>query len=127
MADLAFVKQHNLVAYLEKTKENADFHQILDFLTSSSINFALTVSPTIYASYTEQFWNTACLKIINSEKQIHANVDGKVVVVLELSVRRDLHLNDQDVVVGEGSEQPPEPQPTPSTAPTEVLSQVTAA
>ncbi|GJX87500.1 putative ribonuclease H-like domain-containing protein [Tanacetum coccineum] len=80
------------------TEENADFHQILDFLTSSSINFALTVSPTIYASYIEQFWNTACLKTINSEKKIHANVDGKVVVVLESSVRRDLHLNDEDVL-----------------------------
>ncbi|GJT30858.1 hypothetical protein Tco_0911133 [Tanacetum coccineum] len=65
MVDLAFVKQHNMVAYLEMTKENADFHQILDFLTSSS-------------------------------KKIHANVDGKVVVVLESSVRRDLHLNDED-------------------------------
>ncbi|GJS98276.1 putative ribonuclease H-like domain-containing protein [Tanacetum coccineum] len=75
---------------------NADFHQILDFLTSSSINFALTVSPTIYASYIEQFWNTASLKTINSEKQIHANVDGKAVVVSESSVRRDLHLNDED-------------------------------
>ncbi|GJY69683.1 uncharacterized mitochondrial protein-like protein [Tanacetum coccineum] len=54
--------------------------QILDFLTSSLINFALTVSPTIYASYIEQFWNTACLKTINSKKQIHANVDVKAVV-----------------------------------------------
>ncbi|GJW84257.1 hypothetical protein Tco_0157402 [Tanacetum coccineum] len=96
MADLAFVKQHNMVAYLEKTEENADFHQILDFLTSSSINFALTVSPTIYASYIEQFWNTACLKTINSKKQIHANIDGKAVVVSESSIRRDLHLNDED-------------------------------
>ncbi|GJU16182.1 hypothetical protein Tco_1144148 [Tanacetum coccineum] len=96
MADLAFVKQHNMVAYLEKTEENTNFHQILDFLTSSSINFALTISPTIYASYIEQFLNTACLKTINSEKQIHANVDGKVVVVSESSVRRDLHLNDED-------------------------------
>ncbi|GJT13730.1 hypothetical protein Tco_0860772 [Tanacetum coccineum] len=96
MADLVFVKQHNMVAYLEKTEENADFHQILDFLTSSSINFALTISPTIYASYIEQFWNTTCLKTINSEKQIHANVDGKAVVVSESSVRRDLYLNDED-------------------------------
>ncbi|GJS15877.1 putative ribonuclease H-like domain-containing protein [Tanacetum coccineum] len=43
-----------------------------------------------------KFWNTACLKTINSEKQIHANVDGKAVVVSESSVRRDLHLNDED-------------------------------
>ncbi|GJW34616.1 hypothetical protein Tco_0057536 [Tanacetum coccineum] len=42
------------------------------------------------------FWNTACLKTINSEKQIHANVDGKPVVVSESSVRIDLHLNDED-------------------------------
>ncbi|GKB66474.1 hypothetical protein Tco_0927886 [Tanacetum coccineum] len=101
MVDLAFVKQHNMVAYLEKTEENADFHQILDFLTSSLINFALTVSPTIYASYIEQFWNTACLKKINSEKQIHANVNGKAVVVSESSVRRDLHLNDEDEVLSQ--------------------------
>ncbi|GJS51332.1 hypothetical protein Tco_0624694 [Tanacetum coccineum] len=79
-----------------KNDGNADFHRILDFLTSSSINFALTVSPTIYASYIEQFWNTASLKTINSKKQIHANVDGKAVVVSESSVRRDLHLNDED-------------------------------
>ncbi|GJT74781.1 hypothetical protein Tco_1041506 [Tanacetum coccineum] len=85
-----------MVVYLEKTKKNTDFHQILDFLTSSLINFALTISPTIYASYIEQLWNTACLKTINSEKQIHANVDGKAVVVSESSVRRDLHLNDED-------------------------------
>ncbi|GKA80224.1 hypothetical protein Tco_0786820 [Tanacetum coccineum] len=49
---------------------NADFHQILEFLTPSMINFALT--------------------------QIHAKVNGKAVVVSESSVRRDLHLNDED-------------------------------
>ncbi|GJU78512.1 hypothetical protein Tco_1275582 [Tanacetum coccineum] len=96
MADLAFVKQHNMVAYLEKTEENAEFHQILDFLTSSSINFSLIVSPTIYALHIEQFWNTAYLKTINSEKQIHANVDGKAVVVSESSEKRNLQLNDED-------------------------------
>ncbi|GJV58385.1 hypothetical protein Tco_1530194 [Tanacetum coccineum] len=42
------------------------------------------------------FWNTACLKTINSEKQIHANVDGKAMLVSESSVRRDLHLNDEN-------------------------------
>ncbi|GJT04541.1 putative ribonuclease H-like domain-containing protein [Tanacetum coccineum] len=144
----------NLVEDQRENEENADFHQILDFLTSTLINFALAVSPTIYASYVEQFWNTACLKSINSEKQIHANVDGKAVVVSESSVRRDLRLNDEDgtacltnaeffenlalmgyepvtdkltfykVVVGEGSEQPLESQPTPSTASPEVHTQV---
>ncbi|GJT32543.1 hypothetical protein Tco_0922962 [Tanacetum coccineum] len=98
MADLKFVDQHNMVACLEKSDENAEFHQIVDFLSTCSINYALTVSPTIYASYIEQFWNTATSKIINSVKQIHAIVDGKAVVISESSVRSDLLFNDEDGV-----------------------------
>ncbi|GJZ03240.1 hypothetical protein Tco_0521201 [Tanacetum coccineum] len=86
MADLKFVDQHNMVACLEKTEENAEFHQIVDFLSTCSINYALTVSPTIYASYIEQFWNTTTSKIVNSVKQIHVIVDGKAVVISESSV-----------------------------------------
>ncbi|GKC38206.1 hypothetical protein Tco_1050590 [Tanacetum coccineum] len=96
MADLKFVDQHNMVACLEKTKENAEFHQIVDFLSTCSINYALTVSPTIYASYIEQFWNTATSKIVNSVKQIHAIVDGKAMVISESSMRSDLLFNDED-------------------------------
>ncbi|GJV08937.1 putative ribonuclease H-like domain-containing protein, partial [Tanacetum coccineum] len=32
---------HNMVAYLEKTDGNTEFHQTMDFLTRSSINYAL--------------------------------------------------------------------------------------
>ncbi|GJY91113.1 hypothetical protein Tco_0506309 [Tanacetum coccineum] len=96
MADLKFVDQHNMVACLEKTEENAEFHQIVDFLSTCLINYALTVSPTIYASYIEQFWNTATSKTVNSVKQIHAIVDGKAVVISESSVRSDLLFNDED-------------------------------
>ncbi|GJZ78118.1 hypothetical protein Tco_0642790, partial [Tanacetum coccineum] len=96
MADLKFVDQHNMVACLEKSDENAEFHQIVYFLSTCSINYALTVSPTIYVSYIEQFWNTATSKIINSVKQIHAIVDGKDVVILESLVRSDLLFNDED-------------------------------
>ncbi|GKB12970.1 hypothetical protein Tco_0846893 [Tanacetum coccineum] len=95
MADLKFVDQHNMVACLEKTEENAEFHQIVDFLSTCSINYALIVSPTIYASYIEQFWNTATSKTVNSVKQIHAIVDGKAVVISKLSVRSDLLFNDE--------------------------------
>ncbi|GJS46204.1 hypothetical protein Tco_0596325 [Tanacetum coccineum] len=115
MADLAFVNQHNMVAYLEKSDENAEFHQIVDFLSTCSINYALTVSPTIYASYIEQFWNTATSKTVNSVKQIHAIVDGKAVVITESSVRNDLLFDDEDERC-EGSGNPSEPQPPPSTA-----------
>ncbi|GJZ84314.1 ribonuclease H-like domain-containing protein [Tanacetum coccineum] len=53
MANLEFVDQHNMVACLEKTEGNSDFHEIVDFLASSSIHHALTVSPPIYTSYIE--------------------------------------------------------------------------
>ncbi|GJU62609.1 hypothetical protein Tco_1244444 [Tanacetum coccineum] len=96
MADLEFVDQHNMVTYLEKTGGNSEFHEIVDFLTSSLIHHALTVSPTIYISYIEQFWNTASSQIVNNEKQIHATVDSKVVVVTEASIRSSLLLNDAD-------------------------------
>ncbi|GJZ24976.1 hypothetical protein Tco_0562435 [Tanacetum coccineum] len=69
-----------MVSCLEKSEENIEFHQIVDFLPTCSINYALTVSPTIYASYIEQFWNTATSKTVNLVKQIHAIVDGKAVV-----------------------------------------------
>nr|GEV89069.1 hypothetical protein [Tanacetum cinerariifolium] len=95
MADLKFVDQHNIVAYLEKSDDNTEFHQIVDFLSSCSINYALTVSPTIYASYIEQFWNTASSKTINFVKQIHAIVDGKAVVISESLVRSDLLFDDE--------------------------------
>ncbi|GKC47904.1 hypothetical protein Tco_1065626, partial [Tanacetum coccineum] len=96
MADLAFVNQHNMVAYLERSDENTEFHQIVDFLSTCLINYALTVSPTIYASYIENFWNTATSKTVNSVKQIHAIVVGKAVVILESSVRNNLLFDDED-------------------------------
>nr|GEU46399.1 hypothetical protein [Tanacetum cinerariifolium] len=80
----------------EKSDDNTEFHQIVDFLSSCSITYALTVSPTIYASYIEQFWNTASSKTINYVKQIHAIVDGKAVVISESSVRSDLLFDDED-------------------------------
>ncbi|GKD73796.1 hypothetical protein Tco_1332078, partial [Tanacetum coccineum] len=74
MADLQFVDEHNKVACLERSDENVEFDQMVDFLTTSSIHYALTVSPTIYASYIEQFWATAKSKTVNDVKQIHATV-----------------------------------------------------
>ncbi|GKC44913.1 hypothetical protein Tco_1062635, partial [Tanacetum coccineum] len=83
-------------ANLQDTEENTEFHQIVDFLSTCLINYALTVSPTIYASYIEQFWNTATSKTVNSVKQIHVIIDGKAVVISESSVRSDLLFNDED-------------------------------
>nr|GEV05353.1 ribonuclease H-like domain-containing protein [Tanacetum cinerariifolium] len=42
MENLKFVDQHNMVVYLEKSDNNIEFHQIVDFLSSCFINYALT-------------------------------------------------------------------------------------
>nr|GEY12052.1 hypothetical protein [Tanacetum cinerariifolium] len=96
MADLTCFDQHNMVACLERKDGNAEFYQIADFIITIPINYALTVSPTIYASYIEKFWATAKSKTVNDVKQIHAIVGSKTVVISESSVRSDLHFNDED-------------------------------
>ncbi|GJV78201.1 hypothetical protein Tco_1509785 [Tanacetum coccineum] len=58
-----------MVACLEKSEGNSDFHEIVDFLASSSIHHALT---------------------------INATVDSKAVVVTEASIRSSILFNDAD-------------------------------
>ncbi|GJT01902.1 hypothetical protein Tco_0823071, partial [Tanacetum coccineum] len=89
--------RQDLVLLGEKKSEgNADFHEIVYFLTASSVHYTLTVSPIIYASYIEQFWNTAHSQTVNDVKQIDATVDGKIIVISESSVKSDLYFNDED-------------------------------
>ncbi|GJY32114.1 hypothetical protein Tco_0415609 [Tanacetum coccineum] len=115
MARLKFVDLYNMVAYLEKSTENVEFTEIVDFLNANPIRYALTVSPTIYVSCIEQFWSTAKIKIVNNETQIHGKVEGKTIVISESSVRRDLQFDDEDDL-GEGSGQPTNPQHTSTSA-----------
>ncbi|GKD88668.1 uncharacterized mitochondrial protein-like protein, partial [Tanacetum coccineum] len=44
-----------------------------------------------------QFWSTVKAKTINGEEQLHALVDGKKIIIIESSVRRDLQLVDEEV------------------------------
>ncbi|GJZ12773.1 hypothetical protein Tco_0548003 [Tanacetum coccineum] len=74
MAGLDFCSKHNMVAYLEKNDGNTEFHQIMDFLTHSSIHFALTVSPIVSTSFVEQFWTTAKSRTVNNISYIDASI-----------------------------------------------------
>ncbi|GJU27967.1 putative ribonuclease H-like domain-containing protein [Tanacetum coccineum] len=87
---------HNMVAYLEKTDRNTEFHQIMDFLTRSSIYYELTVSPIVSTSFVEQFWTTAKSKIVNNISYIDVTVAGKPVTISEASIRSDLLFDDAD-------------------------------
>ncbi|GJS85113.1 retrovirus-related pol polyprotein from transposon TNT 1-94 [Tanacetum coccineum] len=91
------VVAHYLVLLsINKSTENADFDEIVDFINANPIRYALIISPAIYVSYIEQFWSIVKTKIVNNETQIRAKVDGKTIVITESSVRRDLHFNDED-------------------------------
>ncbi|GJS56795.1 putative ribonuclease H-like domain-containing protein [Tanacetum coccineum] len=74
-----------------------EFPEIVGLSYTSSVDASgLTVSPTIYISYIEQFWNTASSQTVNDEKQIHATIDSKAVVVTKASIKSSLLLNDAD-------------------------------
>ncbi|GJS63344.1 putative ribonuclease H-like domain-containing protein [Tanacetum coccineum] len=87
---------HNMVAYLEKSEGNAEFHEIIDFLKRSSIHHALTVSPVVSTTFVEQFWTSAKSKTINNVRHITAKVAGKSVSISEASIRSDLLFDDAD-------------------------------
>ncbi|GJW07877.1 hypothetical protein Tco_1570300 [Tanacetum coccineum] len=133
MANLEFCDKHNMVAYLQKSEGIEGFHQIVDFLTTSHIRYALTESPTIHVSLIEQFWQTATASTLeNGDMEISATIDGKIKVVYEASIRIHLKLEDSDgisalpttetfeqlaLMGGEGSTIPVESHHTPTVAP----------
>ncbi|GJU17549.1 hypothetical protein Tco_1145515 [Tanacetum coccineum] len=97
MANLDFCDMHNMIAYLQKSEGSEGFHQIIDFLTTSHIKYAITENPTIYVSLIEQFWQTATTSTLEEgDMGITATIDGKVKVVSEASIRRHLKLEDFD-------------------------------
>ncbi|GJR16131.1 hypothetical protein Tco_0798783 [Tanacetum coccineum] len=67
MTTLKFAETHNMVAFLSKPTECEGFEQIVDFVNSHPIKYALTVNPTIYASCIEQFWSIVKAKTVNGE------------------------------------------------------------
>ncbi|GJW74069.1 hypothetical protein Tco_0133439 [Tanacetum coccineum] len=68
MSSLEFAETHNLVAFLEKLEESNGFEEIIDFLNTSSVQYALTVNPTIYTTCIEQFWTSVKAKTVNEER-----------------------------------------------------------
>ncbi|GJR18165.1 hypothetical protein Tco_0966692 [Tanacetum coccineum] len=96
MSTPKFAETHNLVAFLEKPKESNGFEEIIDFLNTSSVQYALTVNPTIYTTCIEQFWTSAKIKTVNRERQKQALVDKKKVIITETSIRSDLKLDDAE-------------------------------
>nr|GEU85598.1 putative reverse transcriptase domain-containing protein [Tanacetum cinerariifolium] len=71
---LAFYDYHNMIAILEKSEHNIDFHQIVNFIEASHIRIETT----------------------NEGTKILATVDGKPRTISVSSIRRNLKLNDEE-------------------------------
>ncbi|GKA56141.1 hypothetical protein Tco_0755213 [Tanacetum coccineum] len=98
MANIRSCNKHNMIACVEKTEHNANFHQIIDYLTGCSINYSLLVDPDLVGPWLQQFWATASLRSINEVPHIRAMVAGKRVLISEETIRADLLFDDADGV-----------------------------
>nr|GFB15497.1 hypothetical protein [Tanacetum cinerariifolium] len=85
-----------MVAILEKSEHNVDFHPIVDFVEASPLMYALTVKPTVYVSHIRQFWSTARIETTEEGTKILATVDGILRTVTKSSLRRNLKLKDEE-------------------------------
>ncbi|GJW76631.1 hypothetical protein Tco_0138313 [Tanacetum coccineum] len=87
-----------MVALSEKVRKCEGSIQIIDFLTISHIHHALTISPILYASHIQQFWQTAELCTTeDGVMSITATIDRKAkITVSEASIRRHLKLEDSE-------------------------------
>ncbi|GJR14397.1 hypothetical protein Tco_0797049 [Tanacetum coccineum] len=74
MSKLTFCDYHNMVAILEKTENNTNFHQIVDFLEASPLR----------------------IETADEETYIIAKINGEQVTVSESSIRRKLKLKDEE-------------------------------
>ncbi|GKA89038.1 hypothetical protein Tco_0810850 [Tanacetum coccineum] len=99
MANIRTCNKHNMIACVEKTEHNADFHQIVDYLTGCSINYSLLVDPDLIGPWLQQFWATASLRSINEVPHIRAMVAGKRVLISEETIRADLLFDDMNIGV----------------------------
>ncbi|KAI3771579.1 hypothetical protein L6452_02744 [Arctium lappa] len=94
MASMAFIDEHNEIAMLQKPKQAAGFHQIVDFLKTSHIAYALTVFPSIYIEHQRQFWANATIVAENGVQMIKTRVCEKPLTVTEEVIRISLRLDD---------------------------------
>nr|GFA57136.1 hypothetical protein [Tanacetum cinerariifolium] len=95
MAALRYMDEHNKVGYLLKPTGSDDYHQIIDFLRASHIQYAITHNPVIFDSLVKQFWSTATLRSPElGPSAIQATIDETPYTITEDLVRSQIQLVD---------------------------------
>nr|GEZ10992.1 hypothetical protein [Tanacetum cinerariifolium] len=95
---LTFADTHNMIAYLTKSDASEGFNQIIDFLNSSAIKYALTVNPNIYVLCIKQFLSSVSVKKVIDVTRLQALIDRKKVIITEATVREVLRLDDAESI-----------------------------
>ncbi|GJW03825.1 hypothetical protein Tco_0099870 [Tanacetum coccineum] len=108
MAKLAFCDYHNMVAILEKTEHNVDFHQIVDFLKASHIR---TVSKSSIRRHLKLNDEEGTSTLPENELFENLSLMGYNILPNQRTVQL---IESMIVPQGEGSENPTEPHHTPS-------------
>ncbi|GJX72713.1 hypothetical protein Tco_0309884 [Tanacetum coccineum] len=86
-----------LIAYLEKTEGNVEFHEVIDFLRRSYIYHALTVSPVVSTTFVEQFLEFLLSQHDHNVRHITATSSWKSVLSSEEFISEaDLIFDDTD-------------------------------
>ncbi|GJT54733.1 hypothetical protein Tco_0989787 [Tanacetum coccineum] len=113
-----------MVAYLQKSKRSEGFHQIVDFINTCHIKYALIENPTIYVSLIEQIWQNATARTLeNRDMEITTTIDGKVKIVSKGTFLPSVEIFDSyypslvRYLQGEGSTIPVESHHKPTVAP----------
>nr|GEX39124.1 hypothetical protein [Tanacetum cinerariifolium] len=84
--------------FLTKSDASEGFEQIIDFMSTSVIQYALMVNSTIYVFCIKQFWSSVSLKKTNDVVRLKALIDRRKVIITEDTVRQDLRLDDADSI-----------------------------
>ena len=78
MAIRPTVSKHNMIANLDKTGDNVEFHAIIDFLIGSTIKYSLLADHDVIGQWIQQFWDTAREE---DHSVIRAKVVGRIIRV----------------------------------------------
>nr|GEZ85116.1 hypothetical protein [Tanacetum cinerariifolium] len=87
-----------MIAFLTKSDASEGFEQIINFLNTSVIQYALMVNPTIYVSCIKQFWSSVSLKKTNDVVRLQALINMRKVIITKDTVRQALQLDDVDSI-----------------------------
>ncbi|KAD4585985.1 hypothetical protein E3N88_23586 [Mikania micrantha] len=98
MADLRFVHDHNMTAFLgEPPAKHSEFKSMVDGLILSPINYAIMEYPPIMTDFVRSFWSTVEESVdADGNITIVGKIQGHPIIISEQIIRECLQFGDKD-------------------------------